>query len=145
MKTIIRFLSFLALCLLTVVSCQENGEIGDLYGQWQLTSIEQDQHTTHPDQLYLAFQNDCVFARITGTDHHFTYQLTGGFLHTGNILLLNLFIDDETEGADVMHSYISNMFCFPEPHSDIRLQIEQLDDKNLVLSQGNTIWRLRSY
>lgn len=148
MKKIHRIItSFICFCLFCFFgsSCQENGDIGDLYGQWQLTSIQHDLEIKSPTGAFLAFQNDCVFARITGMDAHFTYQITGGFSQDKGILKLSFYIDEEKEGAEVTHQYLSTIFGFPLPHNDIKFEIKQLDSSTLVLRNNDVIWQFRSY
>lgn len=145
MKNIINFIAFLLATFTLMTSCQENGNIGDLYGQWQITSIQKGSEIQHPNQVYLAFQNDCIFARIIETDYHFTYQIKGGFKHEGDNLNVSFFIDEEADGANIMHQYLSELFGFPLPHNDIHFEIRQLDAAKLILSNGTDIWQLRSY
>lgn len=135
-----------AIALLSALtSCVPDIDIGTLYGQWQVTAIEQGGQTTTPAPVYLAFQNDCVFARIGETDAHFSDQFTGGFRTEGDSIFIHFYIDEDNPGAAVAHSYLSERFLFPEPHDDIRFAIKQNDSSWLILTQGNTLWRLRSY
>lgn len=143
-KILSSLVCFCWFCLLNT-SCQENGDIGELYGQWQLVSFQHNSEVQHPVNAFLAFQNDCVFARITGTDYHFTYQLTGGFIHEGKMLRLSFYIDENKEGAEVIHQYMSTLFGFPLPHNDILFEIEQIDSSKLILINGDNQWHFRSY
>lgn len=145
MKCLIKIIAFLIVSFTLMTSCQENGHIGNIYGQWQITSIQKGTEIKHPDQVFLAFQNDCIFARIIGTDYHFTYQIKGGFKHKGDHLYISFFIDNEVDGSDVLHQYLSESFGFPLPHNDISFEIRQLDASKLILSNGTDIWQLRSY
>jgi len=135
------------LCLLVclISSCKEENDIGDLYGQWQITRIERGNTSLSPTRAFLAFQNDCVFARLIEVDDHYTVAITGGFRQMGDSISLCFYIDEENEGAEANHSYLSEDFSFPEPHNDIRFEIKQLDSHNLILCQGDNLWKLRSY
>lgn len=128
-----------------IVACKEEDDIGDLYGQWQLTEVHLGTATQYPTRAFIAFQNDCVFARLTEVDDHYTEAITGGFRQYGDSISLCFYIDDQKEGAEIVHSYLSEYFFFPEPHNDIPFAIRQIDSDRLILSQKECEWILRSY
>ena len=127
-----RYFKFLAIScwLLAVgmfVSCQEGGEAGDLFGQWQ-----QEGYGTR----YVSFSGSVVWLKST-TDG----SIFGNFQHRGDSLFLQ-FYSVECLPADT--TLVEDIFGF-RPRNDIRLKIDCLDDDMLVLSQEGRDWRFRKY
>ena len=127
-----RYFKFLAIScwLLAVgmlVSCQEEGEAGDLFGQWQ-----QEGYGTR----YVSFSGSVVWLKST-TDG----SIFGNFQHRGDSLFLQFY---SVEGLPADTTLVEDIFGF-RPLNDIRLKIDCLDDDMLVLSQEGRDWRFRKY
>ncbi len=115
------------LAISVLVSCQEGGEAGDLFGQWRLSGS---------DSIYVRFSGSIVSLRNIQAAEVF-----GNFQHSGD----SLFIQCRSiygDKADTIN--IENYFGF-KPFDNIRLKIDRLDSDNLVLSQEAQIWIFYKY
>lgn len=110
-----------------LVSCQEGGEAGDLFGQWQ-----QEGYGTR----YVSFSGSVVWLKST-TDG----SIFGNFQHRGDSLFLQFY---SVEGLPADTTLVEDIFGF-RSLNDIRLKIDCLDDDMLVLSQEGRDWRFRKY
>lgn len=130
------FISFLVLC----VSCTDNDNTGDLYGQWQLTAIKDNGNIlSTPDNLSLSFQGDIVFARVSDHQDYRYRNVPGVFYENNDSLILSFYIDDESS-----RSVITRMFLMEDEPTDLRFALKKTSDK-LLLSKGSRCWQLRSY
>lgn len=65
----------------------------------------------------------------------------GKFQHTGDSLFIKC---SSIEGEPTDTTFIEESFGM-KPFKDIRLKIENLDDDNLILSQGHQTWSFYKY
>ena len=108
-------------------ACQEGGEAGDLFGQWRLTGS---------DKQYISFSGSiCLFRNVHKG------EVFGKFQHVGDSLFIQCV---SIEKAPEDTTLVENTFGF-KPFTNIRLRIDQLDDDNLVLSQGAQQWSFYKY
>lgn len=100
----IYFLTF-AVMALALPACQNNGDIGDLYGTWRLDSFTIDGQP-EPEiaaQTLISFQNNIIeVQRIHDSDGSFTNYF-GTWADTGELMTLNF-----------THSYDDGSFPAPE-------------------------------
>ncbi len=113
--------------LLSLVSCQEGSEAGDLLGQWKMTSA---------DNKYISFSGSLAMFRSI-----YEGEIIGNVKHIGDSLFIHCY---SQEGTPTDTAIIENSFGF-KPFTDIRLKIDVLDGDRLVLSQKNQTWNFEKY
>lgn len=129
--------------LLSLSSCQNDGDIGDLYGQWQLTDITTADTLVSPRDLYIAFQSQVFFAYITGTDAHYSGKLKGTWQQQNDSLYLSFYSTEEQIETDTW--YIQHHFCFDGNPKDLRFGL-RLSSSSMVLTNGKqSQWKFRKY
>lgn len=115
---------------------QNNGNIGNLFGQWQLKEIITQESSINPEgRLFIAFQNNIIlFKEISHETHGYTI-ITGNYKQNDNILSVNLF-----EGnPDVLNCFlITNK-------KDPVFFIKELDRNLLIIVQDGKEWIYRKY
>lgn len=135
----------LALCLTMGWSaCQENGDIGDLYGQWKLISrSEGSEHEPLAEGYgyYLSFQGKVVWAKVSYDEAHSYTDVFGNFQHEGNQLRMQFY---QVVSGNSPEAIVSGRFGFEHPE-DIRLEICTLDGDRLILSDGQRQWSFEHY
>ncbi len=140
-----KYLPTLGLLALTALTaCTNDGDIGDLYGQWQLTaySVHDTLHTS--TQSFLSFQNATVQARVVYTDLHAAANLTGNFRHTTDSLFLQFYVLSDNVEELTADTLAHRYFGFPSP-SDLRFGVDLLNDNHLRLSAEGDYWVFRKY
>lgn len=129
-------ISFLVLC----VSCTDNDDTGDLYGQWQLTTVKDNGIIlSTPANLSLSFQGDIVFARVSDHQDYRYRNVPGVFSEKNDSLILSFYIDDESS-----RSIITRMFLMEDEPADLRFALKKSSGK-IMLTKGNRCWQLRNY
>jgi hypothetical protein len=111
----------------SLLSCQEGGEAGDLFGQWRLKGS---------DNKYVSFSGSvCLFRHINKG------EVFGKFQHVGDSLFIEcVSILKEKEDTALVES----TFGF-KPFTNIRLKINTLNSDDLELSQGGQTWQFYKY
>ena len=120
----------LALALgLTLFSCQEGSDAGDLLGQWRQSGS---------DTKYVAFSGSVACFRCIG--HGVVY---GNFQHVGDSLFIQCHsISDDVKENDRQMIEQEDGF---NPYTDIRVKIEAVDSDHLALSKNGTVWKFSKY
>lgn len=123
------FKSLLFAFLFFLMSCQEGGEAGDLWGQWRMTGS---------DDKYLSFSGSvALFRNITKRE----VNVYGNFQHIGDSLFIQCYSNGGWVTDTVM---VEETFGF-KPFNNIRVKIETLNDDDLVLSKDSLIWSFYKY
>lgn len=123
-----KFIVFFSLMFLT--SCQEGGEAGDLWGQWRMTGS---------DDKYLSFSGSIsLFRNITEEK---TYEVYGNFQHVGDSLYIQCY---SKGGWTTDTTVVEETFGF-KPFNNIRVRIDALGGKVLVLSKDGQTWNFHKY
>jgi hypothetical protein len=126
-------------------ACTNDGDIGDLYGQWQLTAVETSDSVLYaPSNCFLSFQSQTVQSRIVYPEAHVAANVTGNYQHVGDSLLMQFYLvndDYENLTADTL---MVRYYRFPTPR-DMRFHILNLDNKKLILARGDALWSFRKY
>ena len=126
----------LAIIALLPACTQNNGNIGPLFGRWQLLEIALPDSSINPEgTLYLSFQNEVVLFQRLADDGHSTHTYFGTFVHTADSLLTNLSHDDHT---------VLSYFHITDTTTPA-FAVKQLDRKRLILAAGDTTWIYRKY
>ena len=118
---------FLLTSSIFLLSCQEGGDAGDLWGQWRLTGS---------DTQYISFSGSIVWIKNLGEN-----ELYGNFQHTGDSLFIQCY---SINGIPQDTALVENTFGF-RPFNNIRLKIEELSSDRLQLSRDNRTWRFDKY
>jgi hypothetical protein len=118
---------FLLTSSIFLLSCQEGGDAGDLWGQWRLTGS---------DTQYISFSGSIVWIKNLGEN-----ELYGNFQHTGDSLFIQCY---SINGIPQDTALVENTFGF-RPFNNIRLKIEELSSDRLQLSRDNHTWRFDKY
>lgn len=97
---------------LLTASCTNDAEIGDLYGKWQLESIEATRTTPEGDKLhytsswqyndfmsYLNFQDNICQIQVANDERHELVSVWNAFSYTADSLILHVAVADYTEGT----------------------------------------------
>lgn len=118
------------LAAVSLASCQEGGEAGDLWSQWRMVDS---------DTKFIGFSGRVSVFRIiqNGVFH----EVYANFQHVNDSLFIQC-VSIKGEPADT--AIIEHDFGF-RPFTDIRVKIERLDNDNLVLSKDNRRWSLNKY
>ena len=124
-----RFFKYIFLLTFSILllSCQEGGDAGDLWGQWRLTGS---------DTQYISFSGSIVWIKNLGEN-----ELYGNFQHTGDSLFIQCY---SINGIPQDTALVENTFGF-RPFNNIRLKIEELSSDRLQLSRDNHTWRFDQY
>ncbi len=139
-----KYLPLLLSLGLAATACTNDGDIGDLYGQWQLTEYSLDDTRYRPSQSFLSFQSQTVQARVVYTNIHSAANLTGNYQHLGDSLLMQFYVlSDNTE--QLTADALSLQYYGLATPDDVRLRVEHLDSKTLRLSSGKDYWNFRKY
>ena len=110
-----------------LISCQEGGDAGDLWGQWRMTGS---------DDKYFSFSGSVALFRYVGKG-----DIYGNFQHIGDSLFIQCY---SVKGEQSDTAIVEETFGF-KPFSDIRVRIDGLDDNHLVLSKDNLTWSFYKY
>ena len=128
--------------LLLFCSCTNDGDIGDLYGRWQLTDMQVSDSTSQPDDLFLSFQSSVVFFSVSQYELHNATDYRGGFQHRGDSLIMK-FVPLDGIG-DNLSAELRNRLGWTD-RNNVRLHIDQLNKSRLRLSRGNDYWSFRAF
>lgn len=127
----------LLFCLLMLFpSCQNEGNIGDLYGQWSLKNACLDNATKEYSNLFLSFQGKVVWAKRVNYGSHTYGDVVGSFEHRGDSLIMSFIQQNEYTSPE---SLIEEEFGFSDCEN-VRLLVKKLDSNSLVLMNDNDYW-----
>ena len=116
-----------------IISCQEGREAGDLLGQWRMADS---------DSKYISFSGSITEFRHV-QDGALKRYVFGNFQHVADSLFIQCYsINEEWKTDDV--EMIENTFEM-KPFHNIRVKIEVLDNKHLILSKDGKMWNFYKY
>lgn len=124
----------------SLAACTNDGDLGDLYGKWQLVGTES----------YLNFEGRICQLQIASSDRHELTSVWGGFRYTADSLFISVATADYaagTTGVDGLTSpqLLQQFFGFTLP-ADNRLRLQySLSPDRLILTQGDSQWTFRHY
>ena len=125
MARFFRPIILIALCLL--MSCQEGGDAGDLFGQWRMKGT---------DDKYISFSGTLVLFRSLQEG-----QVYGLFEHVGDSLFIRAY---SIYGSAPDTAIVEGTFGM-KPFDDIRLRITTLSSDELILSKDGATWSFYQY
>lgn len=154
-------------------SCTNDGDIGHLYGKWQLQGIEaisnESRPTTawqsHDCRSYLNFQDRICQIQVVDDQRHELASVWGTFTDTADSLILRIVTADYVEGATafegldkrlLLEKYLGmNCPCdvyydaaTDEYHHDYHYELHfgyVVTADKLILTNDSTCWSLRHY
>lgn len=140
----------LFLTVLVVPSCTNDGDIGDLYGQWQLRQYQRGDSVATFDEAFMSFQNSVVQMQVSNSDAHRSFSIWGNFQHVGDSLFLDFTVTAIVKGEMASPPSISDLllqyFALPvDSTNSSRLRILRLDDGKLHLERGGEVWQYRKF
>ena len=111
-----------------LISCQEGGEAGDLFGQWRLTETK-----------YISFSGSIVSFR--GINNFRSHEVFGKFQHVGDSLFIQC-SSIRQQKADT--TVVEDKFGM-KPFTNIRVRIDAMDSDRILLSKDGQRWTLEKY
>ena len=122
-------------------SCQNEGDIGDLYGQWRLSQSSVDDLVKQHVQIYFSFQGKVVWAKRVDIQENAYGDVFGSFVHQGDSLILSFSQQNEYTTPE---SLIRNECRFVDPEN-IRLKVVTLNESGLKVMSGDNYWQFEKY
>ena len=136
-------LSLPLLTLFFLPSCDVGDYIGDIFGRWQITSIQTPDSIATPTDLFYDFQSKVHIAHVLYEEEHRTLDLHGLARQEGDSLFIKYLPMDST--GNTMREFISKRFLIEDDYTDVRFHILRLDGSRMILERGNRRWELRAY
>ncbi len=118
--------------LLLLPSCDVGDYIGDIFGRWQITSIQTPDSIATPTDLFVLYEEE-----------HRTLDLHGLARQEGDSLFIKYLPMDST--GNTMREFISKRFLIEDDYADVRFHILRIDGSRMILERGNRRWVLRAY
>ena len=124
-------------------ACTHNdGDIGDLYGRWQLTEMRVADSIATPNDLFFSFQSSVIFVSVCNYDLHEAIDYAGNFIHSGDSLCIGMVPRDSV--GEGLRSFMSTRWGMAD-YDDVRLRIEALDRQQLLLSRSEDYWQFQRF
>lgn len=131
---------FFIILLLAFNSCTDTDNTGDIYGQWQLTSISDNgQEISSPKSLFLAFQGEIVKARIADQENYNYTYVPGKFTEQNDSLILSFYIEYQ-----ISKQHLEKDYMMEGDLANQRFEYTVTSDK-IILRRGIRQWNLRKY
>ncbi len=127
--------------LFLFAACQNEGDIGSLYGQWLLRNSYVNGENKLFDNIYFSFQGKVVWVKSVNADNHTYNDVFGNFQHVGDSLLIN-FVQKSEQTTTT--SLIEERCGFVDA-DNVRLIIKNLDSSELILSDGDNYWKYEKF
>jgi len=124
-------------------SCDVGDYIGDLFGRWQITTIQTPDSIASPTDLFFDFQAKVHVAHVLYDEEHRTQDLHGLARQEGDSLFIKYLPMDGT--GNTMRYFMTQRFLIEDDYSDVRFRILKLDGSKMILERGSRRWELRSY
>ena len=124
-------------------SCDVGDYIGDIFGRWQITTIQTPDSIATPTDLFYDFQAKVHIAHVLYEDEHRTLDLHGLARQEGDSLFIKYLPMDST--GNTMREFIAKRFLIEDDYTDVRFHILKLSGSKMILERGNRRWELRAY
>lgn len=131
MKRII--LSAVTFILLTACT-HNNGDIGDLFGKWQLQEVKNEKETISYNHIFYNFQHAVVILQYLESTH-VVKDARGYFIHEQDSLHLHM--------VDLSDTVYIHRFALPD--TAVAFEIKKLTRNEMVLSHEGSEWFLKKY
>lgn len=116
-------------------ACTHNdGDIGKLFGKWQLKEIRSEKESQAYHTIFYNFQNAIVWLQYLESDH-VVKTAHGYFLHQQDNLHLQM--TDLSDTADI------HLFALPD--MTVTFGIKKLTKKEMILTWDEKEWILKKY
>lgn len=126
--------------LLSLSSCQNEGNIGDFYGQWALKTVSVDGNTSEPNNLYLSFEGKVVWAKRVNAANHTFNDVFGRFTQSGDSLIMIFSKQNEVTTPEEL---IEKQFGFKD-YKNVRVAVS-ITEKDMQLRSGDNYWLFTKY
>lgn len=166
-----RSLAWVAMSLIALnTSCTNDGDLGDLYGKWQLNSMEanttnEDGETLHyyaewnynDNDSYLNFEGEICQMQIANDKRHELTSLWAGFEYTADSLFISVELADYNEGTTgmdglnapaLLKKHFGMIMPFDEEYEVYRNVLRfgyKLSSEQLILTNDTCAWNFRRY
>ena len=122
-----KYIILLTSSIFLLISCQEGGDAGDLWGQWRMDGS---------DSKYISFSGSITMVKDVGVT-----EVYGNFQHQGDSLMMQYY-SKKGELTDTM--VVEQSFGF-KPINNVRVKIATLDSDHLVLTKDGQTWSFYKY
>lgn len=139
MEKFFNYFCFVLLLLLT--ACQNEDNIGYLYGQWLLKNSHVNGENKQSGNIYFSFQGKVIWVKSVNADNHTYNDVFGNFKQKGDSLLINFVQKSELTTTT---SLIEERCGFTDA-DNVRLLIKNLDSSELILSEGDNYWTFEKF
>lgn len=122
-------------------SCKNDGDIGDIYGKWQLEGHES----------YINFEGKILQLQVVNAEKHELTSIWGWYEDRGDSLHLHFKLTDYVEGTSGMQGMnttkiLSTYFGIKlDAESDTQSYAYKIDSKKLLLHRGTDSWSFKHY
>lgn len=141
MASCFKYIFLFILMIAVFPACQNEGNIGDLYGQWSLKKASVDSKVSEHDNLFFSFQGKVVWAKRVNYGSHTYGDVVGRFENRGDSLIMHFVQQNEYTSPA---SLIEGDFGFKD-FENVRLLIRNIDASTLVLVSGSDYWEFKKY
>lgn len=135
----IAYLIILLTALCCTTSCmQNNGYIGDLFGQWRLEYVEYDNTQHNCDTVFYSFQSNVIQVRKVFNKYEYT-TFTGLYTHLNDMLKVDFYNywGNEVTTEEEMNSMIRDLNTILIEESSPLFTVEYLDCRDMILQYNN--------
>lgn len=137
-------MKYLYICAIVLMfalsSCIDGDNTGDLYGQWQITSISDNgREISAPNNLFLAFQGEIVKARISDVENYNYTFIPGKFTEKQDSLILSFYAEYE-----ISKQRLEKEYMMEGDLANQRFAYTVTSDR-IILRRGVRQWNLRKY
>lgn len=116
-------------------ACTHNdGDIGKLFGKWQLEEVRSEKESQAYCTIFYNFQNSIVWLQYLESEH-VVKNAHGYFQHRQNDLHLQM-----TDLSDTAYIHL-----FALPDTTITFKIKELTKKKMILTWDEKEWILKKY
>lgn len=141
MARFFKYICMLIVLLILSTACQNEGDIGDFYGQWALKKSCVNEEVKEHDNLYFSFQGKVVWAKRANAVGHTYSDVFGGFIHQGDSLFMYFIQQNEVTSPKAL---IEKEFGFADCEN-VRVQIRTLNASELFLVSGDNYWQFKKH
>lgn len=131
-------------CLLSfflLSACQNEGDIGYLYGQWSLKSSYINGENKKYDNIYFSFQGKVVWVKSVNATYHTYNDVFGNFDHVGDSILFSFVQKSESTTT----TFLIKEKCGFSDADNVRLLIKNIDSSELILIDRDNYWYFEKY
>lgn len=141
MERFYKYIILFILPTLLLVSCQNEENIGDFYGQWALKQSCVDDQIKEYNNLYMSFQGKVAWAKRVNEANHTYGDVFGNVTFQGDSIFIRFIQQNESTS---LKSLIEDDFRFKNA-DNARFMIYSISKSKLCLTLGNDKWLFEKY